>query len=61
MLIVLLFFVSKLISNNIIKYSNKIHTVPGSTVPTRGEIVIGPFSGISNWNDVGPTEANSPK
>jgi hypothetical protein len=47
-LIVLLFFVSKLISNNIIKYSNKIHTVPGSTVPTRGEIVIGPFSGISN-------------
>jgi hypothetical protein len=47
-LIVQLFFVSKFIYNDIIEYSNKIHTVPGSTVPTRGEIVIGAFSGKSN-------------
>ena len=41
-------------------YKEKL-TVPGSTVPTRGEIVIGAFSGTSNWKDVGPTAANSPE
>lgn len=41
-------------------YFFALHTVPGSTVPTRGAIVIGLFAGRSNWNDVGLTGANSP-
>lgn len=41
--------------------SESKRTVPGSTIPTSGESVIGAFGGRSNWNDVGPTGANSPE
>ena len=36
-------------------------TLPGSMVPTEGDIVIGASSGSTNSNDVGPTGAISPK
>ena len=36
-------------------------TLPGSMVPTDGDIVIGASSGSTNSNDVGPTGAISPK
>ena len=36
-------------------------TLPGSIVPTDGDIVMGASSGSTNSNDVGPTGAISPK
>ena len=38
-----------------------IPTLPGSMVPTEGDIVMGASSGSTNSKDVGPTGAISPK